>query len=26
VKGRFSAAVKPHSALMLRMAAVGKEP
>jgi alpha-galactosidase len=26
VKGRFSAAVKPHSALMLRMIAVGKEP
>ncbi len=26
VKGRFSAAVKPHSALMLRMTAVGKEP
>ena len=26
VKGRFSALVKPHSALMLRMAAVGKRP
>ena len=26
VKGRFSAAVKPHSAVMLRMVAVGKTP
>jgi alpha-galactosidase len=26
VKGRFSAAVKPHGALMLRMAGIGKTP